>query len=331
MQKDLAKNMGLACISVLFCFIGLEFVLRVTGIQTVKPNPPKIYQTSNNPAISFELIPNIERKAYRNTVTTNSLGFRSPELDPNKPMIAILGDSITFGYGVADDETLPAQINALMPEYNVLNAASPAYQLLQETATYKEKIMPLKPEHLILIFYFNDFTDSTAWLDDIGVVRAPDWVPGKDICAPIDRGLLQYLPGKCWLDTNSAMYKIMKKIVNMRHGNEQLAEQREESKAQPKADTVTRGNLRLYSNQLDDLVALLPVNMPRTFVIWPDRFLHEVSRPKLIKIATERGFKVIDLYDTFGNEVPTLGWDTVHPSKEAIEEAAKIIANEVKQ
>src|SRR3990167_8578925 len=105
-HKERIINLSLLFATILFFFGGIEVTLRVTGMVSVKPNPPKIYQNSTNPEISYELKPNISERAYRSIVTTNSLGFRSPEIDPNKPLLAFLGDSITFGYGLNDDETI---------------------------------------------------------------------------------------------------------------------------------------------------------------------------------------------------------------------------------
>src|SRR3989344_7348537 len=142
MQKNFLINAGLAVGSVLVFFFAIEFGLRVTGLQTVAPNPPKIYQQSANPEISYELKPNLrQEKAYKARVSTNSFGFRSPEPD-GKPVVAVLGDSITFGYGVEDEETLAARLQAKGTDAQYQNAAVPGYQLGQEIATYKEKILP---------------------------------------------------------------------------------------------------------------------------------------------------------------------------------------------
>lgn len=38
-------------------------------------------------------------------VLSNSLGFRSPEIEPSKKNIVLIGDSVAWGYGVDDNET----------------------------------------------------------------------------------------------------------------------------------------------------------------------------------------------------------------------------------
>ncbi len=326
MGKNTFQNLGLLLATTILFFGGIEFALRITGLQTVKPNPPQIYQNSEDERISYELIPNISRKAYRQTVTTNSLGFRSAELDPEKDTIVMLGDSIAFGYGVKDDEVLAARLAEHWPEFNVLNTGTPGYHLGMQTAIYETKLAELDPVMLMLVFHYNDFEAQTGWLDDLGIIRSPGWEPTEEQCHPIGDGLLGMVPGRCWLDLNSAFYKVMKKLVNMRSANEALTATREEQTGTAPVDTITPDQMRMYLGQLDALDRILPANLPKVFVIWPDRYLHETSRPILISEVEKRGFTVVDLYETFGNEVEILGWDTVHPSASAVKEAAKVIA-----
>ncbi|MBT4367584.1 hypothetical protein HOD24_04310 [Candidatus Peregrinibacteria bacterium] len=322
--KNLSINLGLLTITTFLFFGGIEIVLRVTGLQTVKPNPPMIYQVSEDERISYELIPNISRKAYRQTVTTNSLGFRSAELDEEKETVLILGDSIAFGYGVKDNETIAANLAEQIPEYNWLNTAAPGYNLNVQTAIYETKLKQIDPAMLMLVFHYNDFDPETGWLDEMGIIRAKSWVPTETQCNPVEKGILKFVPAKCWLDVNSAFYKAMKKMVNMRNSIKQLEDAR--GKETSVTNRISDEQIEIYLDQLDSLVEILPEGIPLTFVIWPDRFMHSNSKPTLILEVEKRGFKVIDLYETFGNNVEVLGWDTVHPSAKAVKEAVDVIA-----
>lgn len=62
------------------------------------------------------------------SVTTNADGFRGPPLDtpPARPRVLCLGDSVTFGWGVEDDESWPARLATRHPELEFVNAAVPA-------------------------------------------------------------------------------------------------------------------------------------------------------------------------------------------------------------
>ena len=42
---------------------------------------------------------------FRAPITTNALGYRTTTNQSDKPDLVFLGDSFTFGHGVADDET----------------------------------------------------------------------------------------------------------------------------------------------------------------------------------------------------------------------------------
>lgn len=324
-------NLGLLLGSCIFFFAVIETGLRVTGLQRTGHNPPLIYRTSEHPDISYELKPNIHIEAFREIVTTNSLGFRSPEPDPEKPTIAVLGDSITFGYGLKDNESIPARLNELFPNFNVINAGVPGYNLSQETGVYREKIAPLDPALLILIFYFNDLGTETAILHPNGVLAPLDWNPEMQSCSPIEAGVLKYIPGKCWLDLHSAFYRATRKFINTRFIKEQIAEEKDQSITQPDADSVTEEELAVYGAELDRFAALFPADLPRIFVIWPDQYLHEPSRPVLRSMAESHGFTVIDMADHFGNEMETLSFDVLHPSSNVTKEAAEIIAKVIEE
>lgn len=328
-SRSIIINVSLLAATTAFFFGGIEVALRVTGLQTVKPNPPQIYQQSDYTDISYELLPNIRKKAYRNWVTTSSLGFRSPELDSKKETMLMLGDSIAFGYGVADHETLAAQLEALLPEWNILNTAAPGYHLGMQTALYREKLREIDHSALMLVFHYNDFEAQTGWLDNLGIIRAPGWEPSEAQCTPIQDGLLSLLPGKCWLDIHSAFYKATKKLVNMRFAGEMLEEAREGDIVMAEAHTITDEQMSMYLAQLDALEGVLKPYISKVFVIWPDRYLHEKSRPILKAEVEKRGYTVVDLYDTFSNKVEVLGWDTVHPSARAVKQAASEIVHEL--
>ena len=269
-------------------------------------------------------------KAFKKTVTTNSLGFRGPEIDMSRDRIAILGDSITFGYSLEDSESIPAVLGELMPEHSVVNAAVPGYNLSQQTGVYSEKIATLEPSQLVLIFYWNDLGTQTAILHTDGTLRPPDWVPVDEECKPITTGVLGYIPGKCWLDLHSSFYRAVRKVVDGQEAKRRQVAQREESTNDPDADPVTTEKLETYQKELQALTALLPQKLPRLFVIWPDDNMHNISRPQLRSMATANGWDVLDLYDEFSNKAETLSYDRIHPSARTTKKAAELIYERLK-
>ena len=333
-MKKLLINIALLFCTFILFFGGIELALRISGLISLKPNPPKIYQSSDIADISYELIANIQQRAYRSTVTTNSLGFRSQELMTAKPTIVVLGDSITFGYGLEDHQTIPARLQEQFSHRNILNAGVSGYNLIQQTATYREKIQKFNPEALVLIFHFNDVEEinmGLAKLDGQGILRSEGWKSTEEECHPITIGVLGLLPGTCWLDRHSAFYIVLKKFVNARHGKKELVRQEDAAQSNAFTENISDEALEQYDVALQKLTTLLPKNLPKLFVIWPERHLHMIARPKLKALLTQHDFIVLDLYEVFGNRAPTLGWDTVHPNAETTERAAEVIGAALEQ
>ena len=329
MKQEWIINGSLLLGSILFFFIGGEVFLRVTGLASPTPNPPLIYQNSNDERIGYTLRPRINERAFKATVTTNSLGFRSKEVD-GRPLVAVLGDSITFGYGVEDDETLPVRLEERMPQYQFLNTAVPGYQLEQQVAAYEETVRDLEPDAVMLVFFWNDLDHfPPGKVDRLGILRPHDWEESERQCDPINQGILSYLPGKCFLDLHSAFYKAVKKIVSLQESKRTRQRIQEEERTKDTTNFIEAEKLYKYGLQLDKLIPLLPHDAPRIFVIWPDHHLHPFAKPQLKQVARDRGFTVIDLYSIFENKVETLPWDTVHPHPRSLEKAATYITEKV--
>ncbi|MBI1813325.1 hypothetical protein HY285_03695 [Candidatus Peregrinibacteria bacterium] len=330
MLRNIVINTALVLASILVFFGGGELLLRFT-VANPNPVPPGIYRSNPDPAISYELKPNLRKfPAFRGTVTTDERGFRSPPIDPKKPTIAMLGDSITFGFGVNDDQTLASRLAASFPTFNVVNTGVAGYALAQEVRTFREKFLPLRPSLLILTFHPQDFGRTISWLDSEGFLHPPGWTPGERHCDPITQGILNEIPGKCWLDLHSAFYTAVKKFVNRRILKEAQREDAANSLASVYDDTVTDAQLSDVASRLQALDALVGGSVPRLFVLWPDRNVHIIARQKLRDIARARGWTFLDLYEFFGNRMETLPWDSVHPSPESIMEAATIIGDTLK-
>lgn len=304
MKKDYVINGCLAISSVIVFLLAIEIALRVTNVQTTTPNPPQIYMRDPNPNISYKLKPNLENEeAYRALVSTDSYGFR---LNERSNKTVILGDSIAFGYGVEYDQTLAAHLGAR-------NAAVPGYQLQQQRALYEDYVTEVNHDSVMLVFYWNDLDGfAPGKLDDDGILRSSEWKPSDD--------------QRSWLEKHSAFYIAFKKLISLK-SSKQHQQQIRKMLTGAKKDPVDTELLDAYIEDLKSFATILP--QEKTFVIWPDNYLHEETRATLINGAMQAGFTVIDLYDLFGNNVPTLLWDTVHPHPDALKKAAEYIQEQL--
>lgn len=95
-------------------------------------------------------------------LSTNALGLRGPEIGVKgqRTRILAIGDSTTFGLGVNDAETWPAQLQRLLDEQaisiEVINAGMPGASAVQGLAYLIREGLALEPDVVIVTFGFND-------------------------------------------------------------------------------------------------------------------------------------------------------------------------------
>jgi len=103
-------------------------------------------------------------------ITTNSIGYRYDELDDKKSdefRILALGDSITFGDFVDEQDTFTRQMEALLKNrtktIKVINAGGPGFNTNNEFGIYLETGRYLKPDIVLIGMYLNDAHQSGAF------------------------------------------------------------------------------------------------------------------------------------------------------------------------
>jgi lysophospholipase L1-like esterase len=102
-------------------------------------------------------------------VHINTLGLRGPEIERTPPegrtRILALGDSMTFGYYLEEDETWPMQFEARLRaagrDVEVVNAGVGGWSIESETRFLEERALALEPDHVVLAFCNNDIIDLT--------------------------------------------------------------------------------------------------------------------------------------------------------------------------
>ena len=148
--------------------------------------------TPNNDLV----IPNRDFQAVHHT---DGHGFRNAWPWPETADIVFVGDSLTFGYGVEDDESWPAIIGAALPQLRVINLGLIGASPEQYVRVYETFGIPLKPKLLVVgLFPGNDFWDAglyAKWRSD-GV--GDNYMAWRDYGRPLKstgkvRGLERFL------------------------------------------------------------------------------------------------------------------------------------------
>lgn len=94
------------------------------------------------------------------TITINQRGVRGAEVEvPKRPdlvRIVCFGDSITFGYGVSDDETYPVELARALPGVDVVNAGVTGFSSFQALGLAKRLLPGLDAKIATLLIGWND-------------------------------------------------------------------------------------------------------------------------------------------------------------------------------
>lgn len=132
------------------------------GLHAVRPGAPWLYDLEPGASARDE-----GGISYR----INSTGFRDAERTIEKPAdvfrIAVLGDSVAFGYGVEVEEGFTAQAEAFFsravtrPRIEVLNFAVSGYNPYTETELYRGVVRRHSPDLVLVQFCINDLNDPT--------------------------------------------------------------------------------------------------------------------------------------------------------------------------
>jgi lysophospholipase L1-like esterase len=126
---------------------------------------------STHPGVIEEHRPNASALLMGVQVRTDGHGFRLP--DPatearrraDDRVVAAVGDSVTFGWGVPEDGTFPAQLEKMLAArcrrpggagVTVHNAGIGNCNTSMELARYKLQVRPLHPDWVILGYSYND-------------------------------------------------------------------------------------------------------------------------------------------------------------------------------
>ncbi len=127
-----------------------------------------------DPQRAFRLAPGFRgtevSHEFRVPIAINSRGLRDREVAPAKPpgtvRILVLGDSFTYGSGVAGEETFPKRLEGLLAaqagaRVEVINAGVSGYGTVHEAAFLRAEGWDYEPDLVILqVFPQNDLDDN---------------------------------------------------------------------------------------------------------------------------------------------------------------------------
>ncbi len=165
--RRLLANLGLAAGSSLFALALLELALRIALPAPIHFRfPQESYDF--DPEIAHVLKPGQRAFTHDQEVVTNARGLRDREL-PARPApgvlrVLALGDSQTFGNGLALADTWPKQLEQALNQraaeagarFEVVNAGIPGSDTWQHEVLLRRLADLYRPQVAVLAFYVND-------------------------------------------------------------------------------------------------------------------------------------------------------------------------------
>jgi len=155
--------------------------------MTSRYDATRFFVPSEDPQLLYELKPGVSGlfdglslgRLPETHLSINSVGFRGKEYPVSKPentyRIALLGDSVAFGWGVEIEDSIGYQLEMLLnrrkrqnKRFEVLNFGIPGYNTAQEVRLLEIKVLPYSPDLILLFFTQNDFCPAI----DISRIRA---------------------------------------------------------------------------------------------------------------------------------------------------------------
>lgn len=321
------------CASAAFALLGAELWLRAYRPVAFRAPLTKerdlewsslVHRRSNVPGLSYELTPRFVGDARGMHIETNSLGMRCHEpaatKDERLVRIAVLGDSVTFGFSVRGEETycsvlereLAATEAGAGERFEVLNFGVGGYSTRDEAVVLEHKALPLDPDLVIVGYFLND--------------------PDFEASQPLHR----YFRGTSWWE-HSHLVRLMAKrrfdAEKQIYGAGDLYSYFH-AEGEPRWSSVLAAFDRM--KELCDArgVRVLLVVFPcyLGFASF-DGYLHGFLHDKVVAAGQERGFATLDLLDAFrasGAKPEEVRADPEHPNARGHEIAARAILEKLR-
>jgi len=186
MKKKLVTALRIGAI-----YVGIMVVLELSGqllIRWLEARKPSGITAENilshqEPVLGFGLKKHLNESMGHWTVNSDRWGFRGGNSfparnDSNEKRLFVVGGSTVFGWGVAEEDTVPGELQKAIdeeqarlgissPRVRVINAGVPWYASWHEAALIYFRLLELSPDWIIVMDGLNDTANGVA----------PTWKP----------------------------------------------------------------------------------------------------------------------------------------------------------
>jgi len=186
-RSRLSRTLLFVTVQVVIAFLLLELLARFLDPLGVSyyPETARFFDTMvHEEPIAYRLRPGLDADFHHAHYKVNSIGTRGDEVPVPKPeneyRVLWLGDSIVFGIGVEQADTIPAVVERMAARargdrhFRMVNMGVPSYNTEQELTQFETLGMQLQPDAVVLFFASNDI-DKKNWVFDKRASFAADF------------------------------------------------------------------------------------------------------------------------------------------------------------
>jgi lysophospholipase L1-like esterase len=234
--------------------------------------------------------------------------------------VAVVGDSIAFGYWVEERDAFPRQLEDLLggpSRVQVLNFAVPGYGLDQYLEIVRTRVRAMDPDVVVVSFCLNDLEGPMSFEYGMTLDRAARrrTLPGRLYEAATAHSRLL-----SWIEYRLMGFEARRIFVRARDDGPLYEQAAAEQLPFLRAHFSALATL-LRPRGIPALVAVFPV-FGRRF----DRYPHHDLEQAVVRAAEESGLAAIDLLDCFSAyDFRDVRVDVIHPSPLGHRVAARAI------
>ncbi len=289
-------------------------VLGIPSLNDILESDTYLFWKLKKNIVDYRIKGQIAKDRLDFKVTTFGNHLRSAPLSSTKEEIRILalGDSCTFGVGVDNKSTWPAYLENffLQSGYHVkvINGGVPGYSSFQGYKFLKKRGLQMKPDIVIVSFWFND---GQKW------ANSSDF----DIAKKLKTDSLL---------ANIRLYTLIRHLT-VKHKNKQNVSSLKTNR--PSAEP--RVNFLQFRDILEDIYTISTENnIAPYFIIWPFRpqvmeknGMHNDYQAIIADLCLKEQLKCVDLVPSFINKSENLFIDVIHANEKGNITAAEEIFN----
>jgi lysophospholipase L1-like esterase len=174
------RNLAVAAVVLALCWIAAEWVVAKARLVEIPPS-----MSMGHPRRGYALRPGFDGVTkFGVPIHISSIGLRSPEIEAEKPAgtrrLVVLGDSVTFGQGVREEDTFSRRLEHMMRDdlacrVEVVNAGVSGYNSVQELDYFEHEGLPLQPDAVLVYQVENDYQRMSPHTSPLAIF-GKDWI-----------------------------------------------------------------------------------------------------------------------------------------------------------